>query len=70
MPHLCSTPYCAVSDRLLGQMPPPSYHTSTARRRQHSSAQLYSANNSGDEEDLPNAALAAPISVVNGEDVD
>lgn len=48
-----------------GQMPPPSYHSSTARRRQHSSSRLYSANNSGDEEDLPNAALAAPISVVN-----
>ncbi len=32
-----------------------------------SSANLYSANNSGDEDDLPNAALAAPISVVNGE---
>lgn len=47
---------------------PSSQTLPSIRRRAHlSTTNLYSANNSGDElEDLPNAALAAPISVVNG----
>ncbi|KAG8998596.1 hypothetical protein FRB93_013528 [Tulasnella sp. JGI-2019a] len=40
--------------------------TSPNARRRGLSSNIYSAENSGGEEDLPNAALAAPISVVNG----
>ncbi|KAG8857969.1 hypothetical protein FRB96_005460 [Tulasnella sp. 330] len=39
--------------------------TSPSARRRVLTSDIYSADNSGDEEDLPNAALAAPISVVN-----
>lgn len=44
----------------------PAFAGSPNGRRRTLSTNIYSANNSGDEEDLPSAALAAPISVVNG----
>ncbi|KAG8901440.1 hypothetical protein FRB99_005297 [Tulasnella sp. 403] len=47
------------------EMPPPPHPANPTYKRRSGTTELYSANNSGDEGDLPSAALAAPIFVVN-----